>query len=93
MTKCQILNFSVQPNLLNSVNKHFNISPPCFSLFWGEEGVTKFAFSGPACAITQPSYGDFLNSFTMKAHSGPHRSYNKRHYILQVCTSLLRSRY
>ena len=29
----------------------------------------------------RPSYGDFLNSFAMKARAGPYGSYNKSHYL------------
>ena len=30
----------------------------------------------------RPSYGDFLNSFAMKARAGPYGSYNKNSYVL-----------
>ena len=45
------------------------------------------AFSGPASVLL--SYGDYLNSFAMKAHAGLYRLYDK--YVLlkllKVCYS------
>ena len=33
------------------------------------------------CYRIRPSYGDFLNTFEMKARAGPYRSYDKYQYL------------
>ena len=111
MTKGQIFSRPARPN---SVNKHFIIWPPRFSLtkfgmllilteksgFIQQQScfssllaraIDKIPVWRPYAILAgpdgffrtcsrhhvRPSYGDFLNSFAMKARAGPYGSYNK----------------